>query len=299
MFKNGWSLTLIMSDTLFTGGYTTSSLKEFSVFSRRDSDAKSEPDKKVKSKKFLLPKVMLTVVLVLVAIVLVMHFVVMPNMEPVEVSFSGTKTLTRNQLQEIVNEINAGTWMQFDSAKAVSVISSIPCVEQVTVDKHFPNVVSIRIREREAVAKTIVSINGHSAPIQIDKNGVLFSSNVVSELNDSSIPLISGLPLENVHEGMRLPGRYRNLVEQIAGVRELEQKYFAAISEIRVVPKDYGNYELILYPIHTRVKVLMDSKLDEDALRKMIVALDVVNSMDPDAVEINLRYGAVSYSANK
>lgn len=84
-------------------------------------------------------------------------------------------------------------------------------------------------------------------------------------------------------------------MEQIASIRSLSQKYFAAISEIQVVPKEFGNYELVLYPINSHVKVLTDRSLNEDALKYMMVVLDVVNSIEPNVSEIDLRYGSVSY----
>ena len=94
---------------------------------------------------------------------------------------------------------------------------------------------------------------------------------------------------------MRLPAKYRMLMEQVSKIRALPQHYFAAISEIQVVPKEYGNYELILYPIHSKVKVLADQNLNEETLKYMIVSLDVVNSIEPDVYEIDIRYGATSY----
>ena len=60
-------------------------------------------------------------------------------------------------------------------------------------------------------------------------------------------------------------------------------------------PKEYGNYELALYPSQAKVKVLSDRNLNEDALQYMMVVLDVVNSIEPEVSEIDLRYGAVSY----
>ena len=94
---------------------------------------------------------------------------------------------------------------------------------------------------------------------------------------------------------MRLPAKYRVLMEQISAIRSLPQKYFAAISEIQVVPKEYGNYELVLYPTQTKVRVLTDRSLTEDALKYMMVVLDVVNSIEPDVVEVDLRYDSLSY----
>ncbi len=218
-----------------------------------------------------------------------------PCLAPAKVEFSGVRNLSVQELSDSLNEMGSPTWMQFDTARAVSVLSTISCIERVSVDKHFPDKVVIQISERTPVAKTIVVLNGRSTPIQIDKNGVLFTSNATSIITDSSIPLISGLPLERIQDGTRLPSRYRPLMEQISEISVLPQKYFVAISEIQIIPKEYGNYELVLYPTQMRVRVLTDRSLNEEALEYMMVVLDVVNSIEPNVEEIDLRYGSVSY----
>ena len=187
------------------------------------------------------------------------------------------------------------SWTGFDTDRAASILSNVSYIERVSVDKRFPDKIFISVKERVPVAKTILSVNGVSKSVQIDENCVLFSIQSDSILQDSSVPLISGLPIENLQEGVRLPAKYRVLMEQISAIRNLPQKYFAAISEIQVVPKEYGNYELVLYPTQAKVRVLTDRSLTEDALKYMMVVLDVVNSIEPDVVEVDLRYDSLSY----
>jgi hypothetical protein len=52
---------------------------------------------------------------------------------------------------------------------------------------------------------------------------------------------------------------------------------------------------LVLYPVHSGVRVLMDKALNEDALQYMMVALDVANAMDTEVKEIDLRYGSAAF----
>ena len=84
-------------------------------------------------------------------------------------------------------------------------------------------------------------------------------------------------------------------MSEISDIKKLQNRYFDLISEIQVVPKEYGNYELVLYPIRTHIRVLTDRILNESALQYMTVVLDVVNEIEPDVCEVDLRYGAVSY----
>ena len=151
------------------------------------------------------------------------------------------------------------------------------------------------IKEREVVAKTIVDIDGRSLTMEIDRNGVIYASNDRSCESDSSIPLITGIPFIEVQNGVRMPEMYRGLMEKIRSIRALSSNYFASLSEIEVVSKDYGGYELVLFPLHSKVRVLADQNLNEDTLKYMMVALDIVNSIQPDANMIDIRYGGVSF----
>ena len=83
-------------------------------------------------------------------------------------------------------------------------------------------------------------------------------------------------------------------MKNISNIQNLPQKYFAAVSEICVVPKEYGNYELVLIPSSAHVKVLTDRSLNEEALKYMMVVLDVVKQLETDVSEVDLRYGSVS-----
>ena len=243
-------------------------------------------------KKFVLIKIVVFILFILLAFEVVIYIFIVPCLAPVKINYSTTKN--SSVFSKMLGAMKEKSWIHFDSSEAVSILSSLAFVENVSVEKKFPDKVIIDVKERTPVAMTFVNVDGHTVSVQIDENGVLFPS-VGEVVSDGSIPLITGLPFEYVQNGMRLPAKYRSFMEQIAKIKKLPQKYFAVISEIHVIPKDYGNYELILYPVHSKIRVLTDRTLDESALQYMMVMLDVVNSIEPNAVEIDLRYGSISY----
>jgi len=253
-----------------------------------------EKKQHMKDNKVVILKIIVVVLCVLLFLEGILYAVVIPCLAPAKIDIQGLESISKTELLNKVDSVASSSWLKFDTDKAVLALSSESCIESVSVEKHFPDRVEIHVKERIPVAKTIVMVNGKSVSVQIDKNGVLFTGAVATNY-DNNIPLVTGLPVDNVQDGMRLSANYRNLMEQISVLSELPQKYFAAVSEIQVVTKEYGNYELILYPIHTKVKVLTDRTLDEDALKYMMVVLDVVNSIEPDVSVIDLRYGSVSY----
>ncbi len=258
-------------------------------------------EKKGEKKKDVRITVAKIVVLVLAILLLaegIFYTFIIPCLAPVKVQFSGLKNIKSSVLMEKLESMNTVTWIEFDSSKAVEALSTISGIETVGVDKIFPDKVHINIKERIPVAKTIIEENNRSTTVQIDENGVLFE-NTTSVADDSSIPLVSGLPVEGMQVGMRFPVKFRPLMTQISEIHALPQNYFSAISEIQVLQKEYGNYELVLYPIQNHVRVLADRSLNEEALKRMLVILDVVKSIELNVSEIDLRYGSVSYRTGK
>ncbi|WP_294427909.1 FtsQ-type POTRA domain-containing protein [uncultured Treponema sp.] len=229
---------------------------------------------------------------------LCVYFFVVPCLDKVDITWNGLSSYTKESMTSVIAPCANKKFMNFSSSEAKSLLLSVPGVESVQISKRFPNKVYINVTERKPVAMTFVSSNDRTVSVEIDRNGVLFSGTANSSKianSDTSLPLISGIPVENIPEGMRIPQKYRALMEQIDSIRSLSQNYFAAISEIHVIPKEYGNYELVLYPIHSRTRILTGRQLKEEDLQYMMVALDVVNALEPDVEEIDLRYGSVTY----
>lgn len=218
-----------------------------------------------------------------------------PSLNAPQVSVSGQKNYSARELVDLLRPMNAKNWYEFNEYSAVSILASVSGIDSVTVRKVFPNRIYISVVEREPVAMTFINQNGRSVAVQIDKNGVLFPERSMNEIDLNTVPIISGLPVEHMTEGMRIPAKFRNLIDQIAAIQQTGQKYLAAVSEICVIQKEYGNYELVLIPSDSKIKVLTDRTLNEKALKYMMVALDVVNKIEPDVSEIDLRYGSVSY----
>lgn len=217
-----------------------------------------------------------------------------PSLSYPIVRVTGEQNYSSSEIVNAIRPMNVSNWYDFDVDEALSLITALPGIDTVSIKKTFPNKISIEITERNPVASTFIDLNGHSVPVQIDKNGYVFPEKK-GLVEKSFMPIIYGLPVEHYSDGMRLPLKYRTLIEQLYNIERLPQKYLDAVSEICVVPKEYGNYELVLIPVASKVRVLTDRSLNEDSLKYMMIALDVVNKVEPDASEIDLRYGSVSY----
>ena len=268
----------------------SSAVTETVSLGRFDTDKKEDSgDKKIK-----IIKAVFGILCFFLVAELVIYKYVMPAFSSPKVTVSGQKIYTAEEIAEKLLSMNSTNWMNFNVGEAVALLSSESGIDNVIVEKKFPDRIYINVVEREPVAVTFVADDGYTSPVQIDKNGVLFPVKDKTLVDSNVIPIISGLPVEHMSGGMRIPSKYRPLIDQIAKISEAGKNYFAGISEIIVLPKDTGNYELALIPSQSKIKVLTDRSLNEDALKYMMVVLDVVNKIGSDVYEIDLRYGSVS-----
>ncbi len=268
---------------------------QISSFKRKDGSVGLNAEKKPEDKTVKAIKIIMAVLVVFGILEFGFYKFIRPCMGYPKVAVDGNLNYSSAEIVEMLQPMNVKSWLNFNAESAASIISSASGIDSVSVRKVFPDKIYIDVVERQPVAMTFINQNGRSLAVQIDKSGVLFPEHSLDSVDISTVPIVSGLPIEHLTEGMRIPQKYRTLIEQISSIRKMGKKYFAAISEICVIPKEYGNYELMLIPEGSKIKVLTDRTLNEEALKYMMVALDVVNSIDSNVSEIDLRYGAVSY----
>lgn len=273
-------------------------MSDFSLVAEFEQYEVSENYKKEKDAKFFRwIKILVILLVAVMAIELILLNFVHPSLGSPKILFSGNVNYSNELLMQSLTGMYDQNWFSFDTKGVASKLSSISGIESVNIEKVFPDKIKISLHERQSVAMMFINDKGRTIPIQIDKNGVLFTNENSAIVEDGSIPIISGIPVEHLAQGMRIPAKYRVLVEQISKILVLPQKYFAAISEICVVPKTYGNYELMLIPVNSKIRILTGHSLNEELLQSMMVVLDVVNSLEPDVTEIDLRYDSISYRA--
>lgn len=255
-------------------------------------DTISTQEEEKGQRKYKLVIVAFVILCVLLLGEFVVYKFIKPSFESPKVTVSGYKTMTAEEVAMKLLPLNTRNWFTFDAESAVAILSSESCIDKVSVEKHFPDKILVNIIERTPVALTYVVEDGKSVPLQIDAGGVLFSNKENVAVAQKGIPILSGIPVENSTGGMRIPGQYKPLIEQLSII---PREYFIAVSEICVLPKETGSYELELIPTAGHVKVLTDRALNEDALKYMMIALEVVKQVETDAKVVDLRYGSVSY----
>lgn len=285
-----------MSDlSLLVSGDYMDEKDNLEEFFSDDLTETSKNEDSLADKKIKAVKIIFGILCFLLFSELLVYKYILPSFAVPKVSVTGLQSYTAEDFAEKLMPFSEANWFNFDVDQAAAVISNDAGIDSVTIRKKFPDKIYINVEERIPVAMVFLMDNGLSSALEVDKNGVLFPQKH-SELTESSfLPIVSGLPIEYMAQGMRIPAKYRPLIEQISKIKQMPQQYFASISEICVIPKNSGNYELALIPAQSKVKVLTDRALNEDALKYMMIVLDVLNQLGSDVSEVDLRYGSVSY----
>jgi cell division protein FtsQ len=223
-------------------------------------------------------------------------FVISPCMPLSRLELTGYSGLDR---KEVLRRAGIGERASYISVNPRSVeknLEAIREVESVRVTKRFPNSVTILLVPRTAVAMVFDKIEGRQAPLYLDRHGVLFrDGGSLSQIQASgypALPVISGLPLG---EDKALPAIYLPLFASLEKIRGAEPQLLQAISEIRVNRKPFDGFDLILYPVHSPIRVRVESNLSEETLRYVMLMLDVFAEREQEIGEIDFRTETASY----
>jgi len=224
---------------------------------------------------------------------LIWLFVISPFIPFSTVEVQGFEELSRADILRLAGINDTSSFMSTDVKTAQEKISANILVESAKVIKRFPDKLSIFLVPRQTAAVTLGFSDGYGQkPLYVDKNGVIFKAGD-SVLQAGNFPVLSGL--ENPQLNMRLPSALTPLVENISVIAGSSPELLASISEIRIERKAWDGYDLVLYPVHSNIKVRVENNLTEDIIRYILLMLNVFEKSSPKPEEIDFRSGMGSY----
>jgi cell division protein FtsQ len=94
---------------------------------------------------------------------------------------------------------------------------------------------------------------------------------------------------------MKLPVRYGELFGNLETLRASSPELLSAFSEIEVSQRAFDAYDLILYPVHSQIRVRLGAHINADTLRYTLLLLDVCRSKRYERGELDFRTGAAKY----
>jgi cell division protein FtsQ len=170
-------------------------------------------------------------------------------------------------------------------------------IESARVVKQYPDTVRVFVERRRPAALSLVNRGGRVLPVYIDRYGMLLQIGglPVNTGSSAALPIVSGLTFERLEEGVKLPAELESFFGRLDSINENAPELLAFISEIKINKKAYNGFDLVLYPVNSAVKFRLEPDLNEDALRYMILMMDVFDSTGVRVDEVDLRNGTASY----
>jgi cell division protein FtsQ len=204
------------------------------------------------------------------ALELLWIFVISPCMPLSRLEVTGFPGLGREEALRLAGIGERASYISINPRAVEKKLEAVREVESVRVTRRFPNSVTILLVPRVAVAMAFDRIGGRQTPLYFDRHGVLFKAGGSLSPAQSpqgghpGLPVISGLPLE---EDKALPAIYLPLFASLDKIRGAEPRLLEAISEIRVNRKLFDGFDLVLYPVHSSIRVRLEPGLSEETLR--------------------------------
>ncbi|AIN94921.1 cell division protein FtsQ/DivIB [Treponema putidum] len=251
-------------------------------------DEKAASQKKSKFKPIIIKIFIITLVLTLIGEA-VFYAVILPYNSIAVINVSGCLDISSIEVKKLAGIDNNTKWLSINSSEISRRLVSYPGISSATVEKKFPDKVSIKIVERKAVAVAFTEVNGKTVPMEIDGCGVVFR--IGSPILQTNLPIVTGLTFKNPREGMQINEKLSQLFVQLDILQKKYPVLVNEISEIKIQPKKYGGYDLVIYPLKSRLSVITDKFLTDESLRYMMLILDVVKdiNLEKDIIGIDLR----------
>jgi cell division protein FtsQ len=240
-------------------------------------------------------KCILVIIGIILGAELIWLFGVSPCLPLSGISITGIPGIDEKAVLALAGIGKQSSFMTINARSAEKALEALPLIRQARVKKHFPNRVEICLENRRAAAMVFVSGGEKVFPALIDGEGILFNVGKESFINNETLPVISGLVLEGVYPGMKLPRMYNELFERLESLSLHAPELLATISEIRINHKNYDGYDLTLYPAHKEVRVRVSDDITEETLRYVLLMLDVLSAKRMGIREIDFRTGTASY----
>lgn len=251
---------------------------------------------KKNSVKQIFLKILIVFIVVLFFVEVISYLLVLPARSNAIVYVDGCETLTLYEIKKIAGLSDQTKWLGINSSVISRLLISSPLIASATVEKKFPDKVLIKITERKAVAISFVEINDVTVPVEIDKEGVVFriGSNYISK----NLPIITGLTFSSLRAGIQVNKQLSDLFMQLDVLERNHSVLLNEISEIKIRPRKYGGYDLVLYPVKSCFSLITNKLLTEDTLRYMILLIDVAREtgLDKTVVELDIRGSSAVYT---
>jgi cell division protein FtsQ len=145
----------------------------------------------------------------------------------------------------------------------------------------------------------LVNSGGMTIPVVFDEEGVIFE--IGKSVSDYRIPVISGLKFAEIKLGLKLPEELAFYLSGLKKLKETTPSLFEQISELKFVNKNNSSYEVLLYPLNTKVRVRTENIINDNLVKQIFVVLDIIekNGLEAEMNELDFRAGQVVFKTKE
>jgi len=193
-------------------------------------------------------------------------FVYVPFFTLSELKLVGAKYLTQEDILKAGNIYMGEPMFKLETDVVQNRLSKDLRIEEVSVRRHLPHTLEIKIKERRPLA----TVNCNYGYLDLDRNAVVIDS--YKSLKTMKIPMITGAAVHDLYIGDTVEDE---LVKQILDfLQRLDEETLNRLSEVAIVEADYiVMYSATERPVQIRLGKLerLDEKarLTEDFLRDL------------------------------
>ena len=205
------------------------------------------------------------------------------------IDITGFDGMAREDILHIAGISESSSFFTTETRAIEKALMNIGSIESAKVFKYFPGRLHIVLENRRPVAQALSAGN---VPLLFDSNGIIFQ--VGRAAVSAALPLVSGLEIQEPFPGMRLPPELVPFFRELEKIEISAPELLSAISEFRIVGKEFEGYDLLLYPVHKKIKVRMRD-IDENLLRYALLMIDVLSSREEGLDTLDFRSGIASY----
>ncbi|SIQ04748.1 cell division protein FtsQ [Alkalispirochaeta americana] len=180
-------------------------------------------------------------------------------------------------------------------AEVVARLKRNPLIREARAEKIFPNALRLDLVRRRPLVLTIFSRGDRDVLAAVDREGVIFDAG--QHLGGANLPVFSGITFQGVPVGSRMPRMLEQLLEDLHRLRLEEPKLFERISELRVVPRNNGGVDILLFTADYRIPVRIGDRISPELCRWILVVLDILSQQETadQVAEVDFRSGEVVY----
>ncbi len=250
----------------------------------------------------LLNKLLISLVIFLTLFLLgeiVVQVFVVPNMVIKHIYLTTDVQISRETVLEMAGLKSNLHYFNLNVGEIERKIAEYPLVKSVSVKKIFPDSIRITIKGRKPLAVACVDVDGRTVPVTMDEEGVIYKIGASAKVLD--MPVISGIVFKDLRLGMKMPNRVMPVLEDLYNLKVNDPDLFRLISEIKIIPINSIDYELVLFPLSYNIKVRLGKHLDSKTLKYAIMVLDLLkkNVGEKKIEEVDFRSGTMVYKLRR